>query len=98
MLSLQDAMIATIGCALVIFLTRLFPFALFSKRNPPKILQFVAKYLPPMVMAVLILPLIVDVDGIWAAMVVAEAFAVIVTALFMVMKRKKYKIIIRRAM
>ena len=54
MLSLQDAMIATIGCALVIFLTRLFPFALFSKRNPPKILQFVAKYLPPMVMAVLI--------------------------------------------
>lgn len=54
MLNLQQALIATLGCALVIFLTRLFPFALFSKRNPPKILQFVAKYLPPMVMAVLI--------------------------------------------
>ena len=45
MLNLQQALIATLGCALVIFLTRLFPFALFSKRNPPKILQFVAKYL-----------------------------------------------------
>ncbi|MBR2444370.1 MAG: MATE family efflux transporter [Clostridia bacterium] len=43
------------------------------------------------VVAVLILPLIFDVDGIWAAMVVAEGLAVIVTALFMIVKRKKYK-------
>lgn len=54
MLSLTDALIAVFASALVIFLTRLFPFALFSRRDPPKILQFTAQYLPPLVMAVLI--------------------------------------------
>lgn len=54
MLSFTDALIAVLASSLVIFLTRLFPFALFSRRDPPKILQFTAQYLPPLVMAVLI--------------------------------------------
>ncbi len=40
--------------------------------------------------AVLTLPLIWGLDGIWYAVVVAEVLATIVTAFFMVWKQKKY--------
>lgn len=40
--------------------------------------------------AVLILPLIFDVDGIWLAVTVAEVFAIVLSAGFLVAKRKKY--------
>ncbi len=40
--------------------------------------------------AVLILPLIFDVDGIWLAVTVAEMFAIVLSAGFLVAKRKKY--------
>lgn len=40
--------------------------------------------------AVLILPLIFDIDGIWYSIVVAEVVSVIATAIFLFAKRKKY--------
>lgn len=40
--------------------------------------------------AVLILPLILGLDGIWLSIVVAEIFAVIVGVIFIIAKRKKY--------
>lgn len=40
--------------------------------------------------SILLLPLILGVDGIWAAIVVAEFAALIVTVIFFVIKRKKY--------
>ncbi len=40
--------------------------------------------------AVLILPLIFGVDGIWLAVTVAEVFAIVLSAGFLVAKRKKY--------
>lgn len=40
--------------------------------------------------AVLLFPLILDVDGIWLSIVAAEIMAVIVTVLFLAGKRKKY--------
>ncbi|GMO42626.1 MAG: branched-chain amino acid transporter permease [Treponemataceae bacterium] len=55
MLSLKDAVIAIFGCGAVVFLTRVFPFLLFSKREPPAALRFIEKHLPPMVMAVLLI-------------------------------------------
>ena len=42
------------------------------------------------VAAVLILPLIWDIDGIWWSIVVAEGMAVVFSVLFMVLKKKKY--------
>lgn len=42
------------------------------------------------VAAVLILPLIWKLDGVWLSMVVAEVMAVTVTAVFLLAKRKKY--------
>ena len=42
------------------------------------------------VCAVLILPLIFDIDGIWLSIVIAEVLAVVVTFTFIIAKRKKY--------
>lgn len=43
------------------------------------------------IIAVLILPTIFGIDGIWYSIVVAEVMAVIITMLFLVLKRKKYQ-------
>ena len=40
--------------------------------------------------AVLLLPLHWGIDGIWWSIVVAEVMAVVFSALFLVLKRKKY--------
>ena len=61
-LSLHAALLATLVSALVIFATRLFPFALFSKGEPPRILRFIEKYIPPMIMAILLVYCFKDVD------------------------------------
>ena len=42
-------------------------------------------------LAVMILPIFFDLDGIWFSIVVAEVFATVVTAAFLVAKKKKYK-------
>lgn len=61
-LTLEQALIAALISALVIFLTRAFPFLLFSKREPPAIIRFIEKYIPPMVMAVLLVYCFKDVN------------------------------------
>ena len=40
--------------------------------------------------SVLFLPLILDIDGIWWSIVVAELMAVVLTMLFLKVKQKKY--------
>jgi len=40
---------------------------------------------------VLVLPIIFELDGIWYAVIVAELLAVVVTGIFLVAKREKYK-------
>lgn len=42
------------------------------------------------VAAVLIFPLIWEIDGIWISIVAAELMAAVVTSLFLLGKRKKY--------
>ena len=41
--------------------------------------------------AVLLLPIIWDLDGIWLSTIVAECMAVLVTLIFLLCKRKKYR-------
>lgn len=43
------------------------------------------------VAAVIILPMIFDIDGIWYSIVVAEFAAVILSTVFLIIKRKKYQ-------
>lgn len=40
--------------------------------------------------AVLLLPLVLELDGIWLSIVFAETMAVLVTTVFLLAKRKKY--------
>lgn len=52
--SLLMAVIATFLSGIIICLERAFPFLIFSKRNPPAIIRFIEKFIPPMVMAALV--------------------------------------------
>ena len=49
---------------LVTFLERAFPFILFSRKNPPKVINFIEKYIPPMVMAALLFYCLKDISFI----------------------------------
>ena len=49
----KQVLIAVFISALVILLTRLLPFVLFSRKNPPSIIKFIEKYIPQMIIAVL---------------------------------------------
>lgn len=49
-MSVTEAVIASLCIALVIFLERLFPFVLFSKRAPGKLIHIFERYVPPVVM------------------------------------------------
>lgn len=62
MISIKAAIIASFLSGAIIFLERFFPFALFSKKNPPKILNFIERYLPAMVIAVLIVYCLKDIQ------------------------------------
>lgn len=61
-LSIYLAVLATFCSGVIIFLERAFPFALFSRRNPPAIIRFIEKYIPPMVMAALLFYCLKDIS------------------------------------
>ena len=48
-------------CALMIFAERAFPFILFSKTNPPKIIKIIQKFIPTMVISCLLVYCLKDV-------------------------------------
>ncbi|MBQ9239105.1 MAG: AzlD domain-containing protein [Treponema sp.] len=52
-LPVRTALLATVLSAAIIFATRALPFLLFAIRKPPRIIAFIEKYIPPMIMAVL---------------------------------------------
>lgn len=58
----SKAFIAVVIIALVIFLERAFPFLLFSRKNPPAIIRFIEKYIPPMVMSCLLIYCLKDIS------------------------------------
>lgn len=78
-ISLNAALIATAVSALIIFATRAFPFVVFSKREPPRILRFIEKYIPPMIMAILLVYCLKDVQFTAAASFVPSLAALAVT-------------------
>jgi branched-subunit amino acid transport protein AzlD len=65
MTSLSEALVAVVLFALIILATRAFPFVLFSRRKPPRAIRFVEKYIPPMVMAILVVYCLKDIR--WTA-------------------------------
>lgn len=61
-MNLLYTVLACFAIAAVIILERAFPFLLFSKKNPPKVILFIEKYIPPMVMAALLFYCLKDVS------------------------------------
>ena len=55
------------------------------------IIKKVTRKSKPVRVAVLVLPLIWGLDGIWASIIVAELMAAALCGLFLVLKRKKYQ-------
>lgn len=78
-LTLVQALMAVFVSAVIIFLLRAFPFVLFSKREPPAILRFIEKYIPPMVMAVLLVYCFKDVNFMARPFGIAEVVSLAVT-------------------
>jgi len=66
MTPLNEVILAVVLMALTILATRAFPFILFSRRDPPAAIRFVEKYIPPMVMAVLVVYCLKDIRwSVW---------------------------------
>lgn len=61
-ISLSAAVVATCLTAVIIFLLRAFPFLLFSKKDPPPLIRFIEKYIPSMIIAILIVYCLKDVQ------------------------------------
>jgi branched-subunit amino acid transport protein AzlD len=62
MLSLPRLVIAVFVCAAATFATRVVPFVLFPTGRIPRALQHVIRFLPPVVMAALLIFSFKDVD------------------------------------
>ena len=60
--SVPMAFLGTLVMSLVIYGTRAFPFVLFSRKEPPGFIRFVEKFIPPMIMAVLVVYCLKDVS------------------------------------
>lgn len=70
----------------------IFGSAFFTGLNNGKISAFISfmRTLVFQVAAIFVLPLVIGLDGIWSAVLVAEGFTLIVTAAFLVTQRKRY--------
>lgn len=86
-LTISQALIYMLCFSALIFLTRLFPFALFSKKEPPKFLQFAAQYMPSMVMVVLILYSLRSVSLTLSPFGIPHLCGIIVTVLLHLWKK-----------
>lgn len=62
MTTLTQALTAVPLMALVILATRAFPFLLFSRREPPPLILFIERFIPPMVMGVLVIYCLKDIQ------------------------------------
>lgn len=93
-LSLCSALVAVFASGTVVLATRILPFAVFSKKNPPLFIRFIEKYAPPLIMMVLLVYCFKDVDYSNSAMAVPYFACVAVAALIHVKFRNSMASII----
>jgi len=63
------------------FSTRVFPFLFFSKKEPPKIIKFIANNFPPIIMTILIFYTLGKIDFTIAPYGTKELLSIFVTGL-----------------
>lgn len=61
-LTLTQALIAVAASAVVILATRMISFIVFSGRKPPAIIRFIERYIPAVIMAILLVYCFKDVQ------------------------------------
>jgi len=82
MTTLSQALVAVPLMGLVILATRAFPFLLFSRRDPPRVMRFIERFIPPMVMGVLVVYCLKDVEwSRWPSGIPEISALAVVTAL-----------------
>lgn len=74
MTNISNILLAVFCTAVVILLERAFPFLLFSRKTPPKIITFIEQYIPPMVMAALLFYCIKDINFVTEASIDYKGF------------------------
>tara|TARA_B110000914_G_C15360800_1_gene398423 strand:+ start:186 stop:500 length:315 start_codon:yes stop_codon:yes gene_type:complete len=85
-MNIEYLVVVIVIMSLATFATRLPPFVLFSGREKHPLLQFVAKYTPPMVMTILVIYMLKGID--FLAMEGLHAFAALLaTTAFHLWKR-----------
>ena len=77
----SKAVFVTLLIGLIVFCERLFPFAVFSRRKPGKLIHIFERYIPPLVMTGLLIYSLQDVRfaaiSQWVPQLSAIAFTVI---------------------
>lgn len=75
------AVLVTLLIGLIIFCERLFPFAVFSRRKPGKLIHFFERYIPPLVMIGLLIYSLRDVRfsslELWVPEITAITFTIV---------------------
>lgn len=78
-MTVTEAILAMFCIALVIFAERLFPFVLFSKRAPGRLIHIFERYVPPVVMLGLLIYSLRSVSfaepALWVPPVAGVAFS-----------------------
>ncbi len=62
MSNLEYILVVILIMTIATFITRIFPFVFFHKHKDRPIMDYVAKYTPPMVMTILVIYVLKDVD------------------------------------
>lgn len=71
------------------FITRVFPFLFFTKKESPKVVSFIANSFPPIIMTILIFYTLGKIDFTLAPYGFKELLAILVTA-FLHIRFKNY--------
>lgn len=90
-LTLSQAIIATLCITLVILTERAFPFVLFTKKEPPALIRFIEQYIPPMVMAALVVYCLKNIEPGNVSSLVPNLAGILVT--FIAYKWKKNSLV-----
>ena len=80
-MSEYELLLAIIVMTIANFITRVFPFLFFTKKEPPKVISFIANSFPPIIMTILIFYTLGKIDFTVAPYGTKELLAIVVTAL-----------------
>ncbi len=86
MLSVSQAIIASVICAVVTFATRVIPFLFFTKSKPKPVIDYVQRYIPPMTMVILVFYCIRNTEWVNPVAIFNVVVPIAVTAILHVWK------------